>query len=123
MMLANLNYLVPPRDDVPNMRNVSEESFFHRNLQIPKDIQVHECNNGASGAGQSIELEGEVPVAFYDYFLDSRRFKYAIIPLQYLYKNYGEAMVPERLPSFFHHAATGEPARQPLPVEEPLRIM
>ncbi|PUU84016.1 hypothetical protein B9Z19DRAFT_1098394 [Tuber borchii] len=118
------HHSVPPRDGVPNMRIVSEESFFHRNLQIPKDIQAHNCNNGALGAGQSIELEGEVPVTFYDYFLDSGRFKYVIMPLQYLYKNYGEAMVPERLPSFFHHVAAGEPAgQQPLLVEQPLRIM
>jgi len=108
-----------PRDNVPNMPNVSEESFFNRNLRIPENIQAHRGGVGTSGVRQPIKLEGEIPVTFYDYLLDSGMFKYTEMPLQHLYKDYGQMMAPEGFPpmdppSSSHHDATDEPAGQPL---------
>jgi len=119
---------MPPTDDVPNMLNVNEESFFHRDLQIPKNIQAHQDGTGTPSAGQSVELEGEIPVTFYDYLLSSGIFNYAVLPLQRLYENHGQAMAPKEFPPINppsppRHGATGERDRDPLPVEQPLRIM
>ena len=87
-----------PRDDVPNMENVNEQSFFHRNLRIPKNIQSHQHDSDLSSEGESTKLEGEVPVTFYHYLLHNGMFKYVVMPLQYLYQNYGLAMAQERFP-------------------------
>ncbi|KAG0641972.1 hypothetical protein HOY80DRAFT_1014740 [Tuber brumale] len=91
----------PAGDHVPNIQNVSEESFFYRNCWIPKNIQVPQyANRGPRGSQfTDARLEGEAPVTFYNYPLDGGKFEYVVMPLQYLYENYGEAMSPKESPS------------------------
>ena len=108
---------MPPKDNVPNMPNVSEKSFFHRHLQIPKNIQAHRSSVSASSAGQPVKLEGEIPVTFYDYCLDSGMFNYIEMPLQHLYKDHGQMMALEGFPPIDspspppHDEPTGQPLR------------
>ncbi|RPB02618.1 hypothetical protein L873DRAFT_1787609 [Choiromyces venosus 120613-1] len=114
---------VTPERYVPNMQNISEQSFLYRDCWIPKNIQFPQCDNGTPNGNQSKHWRGEVPVTFYDYILDSGEFKYVVMPLQYLYKGYGAEMDPEKFPfpnppSGALQDATSEP-----PLEQHLRIV
>lgn len=113
-----------PTDYVPNMRDV-EESFFHRNLQIPKNIQARQGGISTSRAGQSVKLQGEIPVTFYNYLLSSGMFNHEVLPLQCLYENHGQAMAPKEFPPIKSPPppATDEQDGALLPAKQPLRIM
>jgi len=113
---------------MPNIQNVSEESFFNRNLWIPKNIRAHQDDIDVSDADRSMRLEGEVPVTFYRYPWGSGAFEHEAMPLQYLYKDYGRVMAPELFPpidppSLSCQGAPDELADQYLLNEQPLRIM
>ncbi|KAG0131822.1 hypothetical protein HOY82DRAFT_325395 [Tuber indicum] len=112
----------PPQGDAPDMQNVNEESFFYRNCWIPKNIQVPRYVNGVPSGNQSNQLEGEEPVTFYNYSLDGGKFEYVVMPLQYLYKNYGEAMVPKESSSMNPLTASRENEVDEL-VQQNLQIM